>query len=102
MAQTGPKPGSLGALKISETHRGSHDHDKYGGFASNPELARVAGRKGGEVIKARLGIEHFQAIGKLGGSALKEQRGTEYYAEIGRKGGLAKSKNKASKAAAEG
>ncbi len=62
MAKPGPVAGSEGARKIAEAHRGSHDHDKEGGFAANPELAREAGRKGGETVK--------------------RERGTEFYAEI--------------------
>lgn len=43
----GPQPGSEGALRIAEAHRGSKSHDQKGGFAANPNLARDAGRKGG-------------------------------------------------------
>lgn len=38
MAKPGPTAGSEGAKKIAEAHRGSHDHDKEGGFAANPDL----------------------------------------------------------------
>lgn len=83
----GPQPGSEGARRISEAHRGSHDHDREGGFAANPELARAAGRKGGEIVKQRYGSEFYQQIGRKGGETVKRSRGTEFYAEIGRKGG---------------
>ena len=54
----------LGALKASATNRERYGQDFYkrigqiggrngntGGFASNPELARVAGRKGGRISR---------------------------------------------------
>ena len=87
MAKPGPAAGSDGARKIAEAHRGSHDHDKEGGFAANPDLAREAGRKGGETVKNRYGPTFYQSIGKKGGETVKRERGTEFYAEIGRKGG---------------
>ena len=37
----GPKPGSEGAARIAQAHRGSHEHDREGGFAA-PSLARTA------------------------------------------------------------
>ena len=61
--------------------------DKEGGFAANPELARQAGRKGGEIVKERYGPAFYQAIGRKGGEVVKRSRGAEFYAEIGRKGG---------------
>ena len=87
MAKPGPAAGSEGARKIAEAHRGSHEHDKEGGFAANPDLAREAGRKGGETVKNRYGPTFYQSIGKKGGETVKRERGTEFYAEIGRKGG---------------
>ena len=87
MAKPGPAAGSEGARKIAEAHRGSHEHDKEGGFAANPDLAREAGRKGGETVKNRYGPSFYQSIGKKGGETVKRERGTEFYAEIGRKGG---------------
>jgi len=83
----GPQPGSAGARRIAEAHRGSHDHDKEGGFAANPALAREAGRKGGEIVKNRYGPSFYQEIGRKGGETVKKSRGTGFYAEIGRKGG---------------
>jgi len=83
----GPQRGSEGARRISEAHRGSHEHDKEGGFAANPDLAREAGRKGGEIVKQRYGPSFYQEIGRKGGETVKHSRGTEFYAEIGRKGG---------------
>ena len=71
MAKPGPVAGSEGARKIAEAHRGSHDHDKEGGFAANPELAREAGRKGGETVKNRYGASFYQSIGKKGGETVK-------------------------------
>ena len=83
----GPAKGSEGAQRIANAHRGSHDHDQQGGFAANPELAREAGRKGGEIVKQRYGQAFYQEIGRKGGETVKRSRGPEFYAEIGRKGG---------------
>ena len=83
----GPQPGSEGARRIAEAHRGSHEHDKEGGFAANPALAREAGKKGGEIVKERYGASFYQEIGRKGGETVKKSRGTGFYAEIGRKGG---------------
>lgn len=87
MAKPGPEPGSEGARRIAEAHRGSHEHDQLGGFAAKPDLAREAGRKGGETVKSRYGQTFYQSIGKKGGETVKRERGPEFYAEIGRKGG---------------
>ena len=83
----GPIPGSPGARKIAQAHRGSHEHDREGGFAANPELAREAGRKGGEAVKRKYGPEFYREIGKKGGERVKQERGSQFYAEIGRRGG---------------
>ena len=87
MGKPGPAKGSEGARRIAEAHRGSHNHDHQGGFASKPSLAREAGRKGGEVVKDRYGPDFYQSIGKKGGERVKLERGPEFFAEIGRKGG---------------
>lgn len=87
----GPQPGSPGARKIAEAHRGSHEHDREGGFASNPKLASEAGRKGGEAVKRKYGSQFYKEIGKKGGETVKLQRGSEFYAEIGRRGGETRS-----------
>lgn len=83
----GPAPGSPGARSIGDAHRGSHTHDSQGGFATNPQLAREAGRKGGKAVKAKYGPGHFAEIGRRGGETVKQERGSDFYAEIGRKGG---------------
>lgn len=83
----GPRPGSDGARRISEAHKGSKTHDQRGGFAANPELAREAGRKGGETVRTRYGADFYQEIGKKGGDTVRRERGSEFFAEIGRKGG---------------
>jgi len=83
----GPQPGSPGARKIAEAHRGSHEHDREGGFAANPALAKEAGRKGGEAVKRKYGAQFYREIGKRGGETVKQERGSEFYAEIGRRGG---------------
>jgi general stress protein YciG len=95
----GPKAGSDGARRISEAHKGSKTHDRRGGFAANPELAREAGRKGGETVRERYGADFYQEIGKKGGDTVRRERGSEFFAEIGRKGG--QNKGAARRAAAE-
>ena len=83
----GPEPGSRGARKIAEAHRGSHGHDKEGGFAANPRLAKEAGRRGGEAVKSKYGASFYRRIGRKGGERVKLERGSVFYAEIGRRGG---------------
>jgi len=104
MADTkpGPEPGSEGARRISEAHRGSHEHDKEGGFASNPQLAREAGRKGGEIVKTRYGTSFYKQIGRKGGERVKRERGLNFYAEIGRRGGQTRSARLKQRRAEEG
>jgi general stress protein YciG len=58
-----------------------------GGFAANRERASLAGKRGAETVKERLGTEHFQRLGKIGGAAVKKKYGPEYYREIGKRGG---------------
>ena len=97
----GPQPGSVGARKIAEAHRGSHDHDREGGFAANPELAKEAGRKGGEAVKRKYGPQFYREIGKKGGETVKQERGSAFYAEIGRRGGEMRSTRMKEKMARE-
>lgn len=97
----GPQPGSVGARKIAEAHRGSHDHDREGGFAANPQLAKEAGRKGGEAVKRKYGPQFYREIGKKGGETVKQERGSEFYAEIGRRGGEMRSTRMKEKLAKE-
>jgi hypothetical protein len=86
-SRPGPEPGSEGARKIAEAHKGSHEHDREGGFAANPALAKEAGRKGGEAVKQKYGSSFYRQIGKKGGDTVKRERGSGFYAEIGRRGG---------------
>ena len=55
--------------------------------AQDKEGLRVAGRKGGETVKAEYGIEFYQSIGEKGGESVKEKYGIDFYREIGEKGG---------------
>ncbi len=82
----GPKPGSEGAARIATAHRGSHDHDREGGFAANPELAQAAGKRGGERVKEKYGSDFYTQIGRKGGEAVREAHGREFYSRIGKKG----------------
>ena len=87
----GPVPGSEGAQRISVAHRGSHEHDRFGGFAGMPnELRQEAGRRGAARTMALHGRQHYVDAGRLGGLATKAVMATGYYAEIGRRGGFAK------------
>ena len=90
----GPAKGSYGARVISELHKGSHEHDKKGGFAANIELAREAGKKGGEAVKKKYGFSHYSEIGSRGGSSLVRKRGSSYFRELSLKGHAAREKNK--------
>ena len=83
----GPQRGSQGAQKIAEAHSGSHEHDRRGGFAANPQLAKEAGQRGGEAVKKKYGAQFYREIGKKGGETVKRERGSDFYAEIGRRGG---------------
>ena len=87
----GPRAGSTGAQRIAQAHKGSHDHDQNGGFASNPSLAKEAGKRGGEVVKSKYGQEFYKEIGKKGGDVVKKTRGSDFYAEIGKRGGESRS-----------
>lgn len=63
------------------------------GFAKDPELAREAGRKGGERVRELYGEEFYREIGTKGGNQVLRERGSEFFQEIGRKGGTNKGKN---------
>ena len=65
------------------------------------DLAREAGRKGGETVKNRYGPSFYQSIGKKGGETVKRERGAEFYAEIGRKGGEMRGQRAATRRASE-
>jgi general stress protein YciG len=93
----GPTAGSDGAMRISAAHRGSHDHDKRGGFAANPERARQAGARGGATVKERYGSEFYQRIGAKGGQTVREKHGRDHFVEIGKIGGSRKGKQSDSK-----
>jgi general stress protein YciG len=88
----GPAAGSEGAMRISAAHRGSHDHDKRGGFAANPERARQAGARGGATVKERYGSEFYQRIGAKGGQTVRAKHGRDHFVEIGKIGGSRKGK----------
>jgi general stress protein YciG len=46
-----------------------------------------AGRRGGNVVKERYGMEFYDEIGAKGGAATREKHGVEFYGQIGKKGG---------------
>jgi hypothetical protein len=53
-------------------------------------LSRVeAGRKGGNAVRDKYGVEYYRRIGKSGGDALKAKRGVSYYSTLAQKGGQA-------------
>ena len=86
----GPEPGSEGAQRISAAHRRTRDHDRGGGFAGNPQLAREAGRKGGNCLKAERGLEHFRDLGRKGGAAVKEKYGRDHFVAMQRLSALSR------------
>jgi general stress protein YciG len=88
----GPVAGSEGAKRISAAHRGSHDHDKRGGFAADRDRARRAGARGGATVKERYGSEFYQKIGAKGGQTVREKHGRDHFVEIGKIGGSRKGK----------
>src|SRR5712692_7094227 len=88
----GPTPGSEGAKRISAAHRGSHDHDKRGGFAADRDRAREAGSRGGATVKERYGAEFYQRIGAKGGQTVRAKHGRDHFVEIGKIGGSRKGK----------
>jgi len=55
--------------------------------AQDKEGLSVAGRRGGEVVKERYGVDFYREIGEKGGGAVKKRYGTEFYSEIGKRGG---------------
>ena len=61
-------------------------------FELDHELAREAGRKGGNAVLYIYGRSYFREIGINGGNTLYHKRGKDYFAEIGRRGGLARAK----------
>ena len=89
----GPEAGSKGAIRIAAAHKGSHEHDRTGGFASNPELAKEAGKKGGDEVLRKYGRDFLVQNGKKGGDKVKRERGREYYVKIGRRGGQERAAN---------
>ena len=50
---------------------------------------REAGRKGGQTVREKYGVEFYSRIGKKGGKAVAERKSPEFYAQIGKKGGEA-------------
>jgi len=88
----GPAAGSDGAKRISAAHRGSHDHDKRGGFAADKDRAKMAGARGGATVKERYGSEFYQRIGAKGGQTVREKHGRDHFVEIGKIGGSRKGK----------
>ncbi len=65
---------------------GKAAHAKGTAHEFTPDEARVAGRKGGEVVSRDR--EHMAAIGRAGGEAVSRDR--EHMSRIGREGGEAR------------
>jgi hypothetical protein len=87
-------------MPIGAAHRGSHEHDKRGGFAADPERARRAGARGGATVRERYGSEHYARIGGKGGETLRARLGREHFVEIGKLGGMQKGKKSAARGGA--
>ena len=62
---------------------------RRGGLKSAANRLHMAeiGRKGGQKLLEKRGVEYFQKIGARGGSKLKTVRDRSYYVTIGTKGG---------------
>jgi hypothetical protein len=87
-------------MRIGAAHRGSHEHDKRGGFAADPERARRADARGGATVRERYGAEHYARIGGKGGQTVSARLGREHLVEIGKRGGMQKGKNGAARGGA--
>jgi general stress protein YciG len=55
--------------------------------ANDREGLREAGKRGGEPVRERYGIDFYREIGEKGGGTVKERYGTGFYSEIGKRGG---------------
>lgn len=72
-------------------------------FEDNPELAREAGRLGGEALKKKMeGSDYYSIIGKKGGDKILSRYGTDFFKQIGKKGGQSRGKAKKEVSDAEG
>lgn len=90
----GAKPGSEGSRRISEAHRGPHEHDKRGGFAVSNLRAREAGKKGIQTVREKYGTEVFRERGRRGGNVTKDRFGSSYFSELGRRGAEARKRKR--------
>lgn len=89
----GAAPGSAGARRIGDAHRGSQTHDQRGGFGADGALARAAGRRGGLACSAKYGRAFYRQIGRVGGEKCARVAGADFYSKIGRRGGLKRAEN---------
>src|SRR5215470_4628614 len=52
------------------------------------ERLRAIGKRGGQTVKERHGLDHYVTIGRNGGTKTRDTHDSDYYARIGRLGGL--------------
>lgn len=48
---------------------------------------KEAGKKGGNIVKEKYGIEYYVKMGQKGGAKVASERGREFYSKIGTMGG---------------
>lgn len=77
MGKRGPKPGSPGARRIA----------KANAVQRTSEFYRELGRKGGQAVKEKYGVDHLKEIGRKGGEETNKKFGPSFYSQIGAIGG---------------
>ena len=86
-ATPGAKPDRKGRLVSPRHISGSHEHDREGGFAADPSLARTAGRLGGERVKENLRLQLLHGDwpqGRRSGSRYARHRVLPRIGKLGR------------------
>lgn len=84
----GPKPGDV---RLIEAGRKGAEIVKAKIAAGElpADFYNQVGKKGGSATRARHGEDHYSEIGKKGGLAVRKDLGRDHFSEIGRKGGRA-------------
>src|SRR5262249_3003097 len=73
------------AAAKSETTRAAHSLERK---QRDRERLRAIGKRGGQTVKERHGLEQYVTIGRNGGTKTRDTHDSDYYARIGRLGGL--------------
>lgn len=88
--EAGRRGGKATAEKYGADHfRALQERSAAKVAATDPDLYRRIGEKGGASTREHHGYEHYRAIGRAGGEKTKLLFGSEHYREAGRKGGRA-------------